>query len=216
MKQLRLSLLALILCFSTNSLWAQLSIELGAGAELGWWVQNNGYNDTLPSFHQGYDRSHLSFMLPAELSLSYQYQAWRFSLGMGYRYFDDNVLIGSDNARGNYSRYRLQTENRGINLWTWQAGLEYSLLDRPKFSFSPFLSFGGFASNATIPEAAISKTPLQFKLGIELSAVLSEHIQWYFRPRYARFFINYREPVYRDLQQNVYSIGILTGIRFCL
>ncbi|MEM6343742.1 MAG: hypothetical protein AAF927_07670 [Bacteroidota bacterium] len=202
--------------FSFSPLQAQLSIELGSGGEIGWWVQNNGYNDTLTDFHQGYDRSHLAFFMPAELSLSYQHQKWRFSLGGGYRYFDDNVLIGTDNARGNFSRYRIQTEGEGVDIWLYQLGVEYLFVDQPRFSMSPFFNIGGFFSNATIPEPEISKAPWHYNFGLELSAKLGPHFQWYFRPRYIRQIINYEQPVFRDLQQNIYSIGIFTGIRLCL
>lgn len=216
MSLIRFCLLTCLLSLGWQSTQAQLSIEISSGAELGWWVQNKGFNDTLPNFHQGYDRSHLSFMLPAELSLSYQYGDWRFGLGGAYRYFDDNVLVGTDNARGNYSRYRLQSENQGVRFWSWQAEIQYLLIQKPKFSFSPFLAFGSFMTNATIPEALLSTIPWHYRFGLELSHILGPHFQWYAKPRYARFHIGYEDAAYRDFQQNVYSIGILTGIRYRL
>ncbi len=199
-----------------SPLTAQLSIELGSGGEIGWWVQNNGFNDTLPDYHQGYDRSHLAFFMPAEFSLSYQFQKWRFSAGGGYRYFDDNVLIGTDNARGNSSRYRIQPNGEGVNIWLYQLGIEYLFVDQPRFSMSPFFNLGGFFSNASIPNPEISKAPWHYNFGLELSAKLGQHFQWYFRPRYIRQIINYDQPAFRDLQQNIYSIGIFTGIRLTL
>ncbi|MEL6653217.1 MAG: hypothetical protein AAFQ87_20670 [Bacteroidota bacterium] len=207
--------LVLSLCLSPL-LKAQWQIELGSGGEIGWWVQNNGYHDTLPSLHQGYDRSHLAFFLPVDLAIGYQWDKLSIFLGARFRYFDDNVLIGTDNARGNRSRYRLRSDAEGVYLYEAHTRLQYALVKRPKIAMQPYLGLGTFWHNALIAEAAQAQQPWQFDVGVDLDFRLGERLSLYVRPRYARSLINYSETVNRDLQQNMYSLGFLTGLRLHL
>jgi hypothetical protein len=204
-----LLLVGLVSPLAAQSNW---SLSVQSGAELGWWVYDKGFNDSLPDFHQGFDRTHLSFVLPLEISLHWQNQRWQYGLGLQYRVLFDDVLIGSDHRRSSRNQYNISRNGSEVGFVQWHAQLAWQALQQGRYQFWPWLRVGGFRPFAVHPREDYYRFFLHYTLALENRVQMGEKWALQFMPRYTEKTILTRSDAFRGEQHKVYTIGIMLGV----
>ncbi|MEZ4850097.1 MAG: hypothetical protein R3B93_16080 [Bacteroidia bacterium] len=180
------------------------------GVEAGWWIYNKGFNDTLPGNHMGYDRTHLSFLTPSELKLSFRSESWMFNLGVGRARIGDNVMIGSEDRRRDRTRYAISSGNAvSVSRILIQGGP--ALIKKEKYRFYPALTLGLFSLETTHPDRFFFATKWLWKLSLENHISLSKGFDLLVNLAYTdmKIFTTSEAPV--GSEHDIYSIGINLG-----
>jgi hypothetical protein len=211
-------LLAAIWLWLIQPLSAQdlrLNVELSSGAAVGWWVYDKGFTDTLPQLHRGFDRTHLSFVLPVDFSVTLQQQRWEFGLGAGYRQLQDDQMVASDHRRGARNTYYITERNTNILFFQAFGQLRYELLQFPRFSLAPSIKLGRFWVRHTHPQAATFRQQWVREIGLMARFKLLPRLEYWFMPQYADQLITVPNSHVGE-RHNIYTIGILAGLRYSL
>lgn len=193
-------------------LQAQLSLSVQSGTELGWWVYNKGWTDTLPTVHQGYDRTHLSFVAPVGLQLQYQHQRWEYGLGLQFRVLFDDVLIGSDHRRGGRNQYNLSRNGSDVGFVLWQGHLAWLALEKGRYQLWPQVQLGGFRPIATHPREQFFQYFVLYSLGLEQRVRMGDNWALQLSPRYVEQTIFTGPGAYEGETHKIYTIGLILGI----
>ena len=186
---------------------SQLSIELSSGADLGWWVYDKGLR--ADGTDAGYDRTHLALSIPAEASLMYQFGKWSVGVGYSQRWLDDNLLIGSEDRRGDRTRYFITENFEDILTRHLSLSGRYHWLQKKRFQMYARVQLGSFRSNVSIRDGAELTRHFWYELSLDQQFQLIGPVQLTIRPRFTRMLINTADP---HQSHQLITIGLAAGL----
>jgi hypothetical protein len=188
----------------------KFGLGIKSGLEAGWWIYNKGFNDTLPGSHMGYDRTHLSFVIPVELTFALRTSDLIFNFGAGSVRIGDNVMIGSEDRRRGRTRYDVAAGEAVNTLHAFVQGGP-ALLKKPKYTFFPTLALGMFSIETTHPDKAQFKKQWFWKISLENYISPTENLDLTASLAYTNMKISTTNDAPKGAEHDIYSIGVNVG-----
>ncbi|MEZ4774178.1 MAG: hypothetical protein R3D00_13425 [Bacteroidia bacterium] len=182
-------------------------VGTSGGMAAGWWIYDKGFNDTLPTWHEGYDRTHLSAMFQSGFTLDYRSRQFYVSAGVGFSSLRDNIMISSADRRRTGTRYRISDGNAMPIFSVFLMG-GYNLYHNKSFSFTPTLSTGTFFVKTTHPQKAYFKYKYFYDIGIRHVFHLSENWDFSVYPHYSQMIITTRPEANKGSGHHIYTVGV--------
>jgi len=207
------SVFFLLFCLSLSGQELSWRISLEAGIGAGWWVYDKGLTDTLPHIHRGYDRTHLSFLIPQSMSIGLEYRNLSLGIQAGRSKLEDTRMVSSDHRRGSYNKYSIAAEGlEDIPMHHLGGELGYKLVNRPGFTFVPTLILGGLWLEASHPE--VQAFDQRFYRAGELRFIVKLYpkVDLLLFPRYTNILLMDRSNPYENSHHNIYGIGLHAGL----
>lgn len=179
---------------------------------VGWWIYDRGYNDSLPGWHEGFDRTHLAVIFPAEFELSFRGNNWFVETGTGIRSLRDNVMITPEDKRSDRERYRI-SPGQAVSIQMFYLRGGYNVFGSPGYSFTPALTLGTFTINTTHPNKDQFRHKLYYEAGIMNQFHIHKRFDLLIFPRYSNMIITTQPDAPEGSGHNIHSIGINMGFR---
>lgn len=196
----------------TQSPFHQWGIEVSEGVSVGWWIYDKGFADTLPDWHQGYDRTHLSAMFQTDLTFDYRSKKFFASVGGRFSSLQDNIMISSADRRRTGTRYRITTGN-AVHFFSLFLTGGYNLSTKNTFSFTPTLSVGTFFLNTTHPQKSFFQYRYFYDIGVRHTFHLSENWDFSIFPHYSQMVITTTPAADSGSGHHIYTLGVNLAFR---
>ena len=190
-----------------------IGVSATSGAAAGWWIYNKGVSNTVdPGIHLGYDRSHLSMILPVDFSVVLRKNNWRFGIVAGGTWLYEDRMIGSESSDNFGQRYDIAEKAVKFKKLGFVAA--YHLIDKKRFSFSPQLTLGSFNIEALHPDKDNFGFKYFFKVEMESSITIVNSLEFLVLPFYEEMAILPKTETNAGMNHRVYSFGIVGGLRY--
>ncbi|MDX2247715.1 MAG: hypothetical protein SF052_13105 [Bacteroidia bacterium] len=190
----------------------RLGLGISGGMSAGWWIFDKGFNDTLPDWHEGYDRTHLTVLIRSEFTLSFRNAKGFAELGGGFRALQDNIMISSADRRRTGTRYRISS-GRAVPVFAFYLTGGYHLFQKKSFSFTPTLSAGTFFLTTNHPQKAYFKNRFFYDVGVSHIFYLSERWDFSVFPHYSQMIITTTREANKGSGHAIRTVGFLFGFR---
>ena len=187
-----------------------VDLEFATGMFTGWWIFDKGMSDSIPGYHEGYDRSHLSTMAPARINLIYSGERWSVGTQLGYLWLNDKELVSSVRFPDMSLKYDIAENALHFIQYGFQG--EYTIAKGRNYQFRFHLSAGSFAAFHNHPDKEDFGTPYFWMAGITNEFDLGK-IKLVLRPEYSNLRLTYRTSNPNGKRNNVYYFGAGAGIR---
>ncbi|MEZ4828890.1 MAG: hypothetical protein R3C61_21780 [Bacteroidia bacterium] len=187
-------------------------ISAGGGFGAGWWIFDKGYADSLPDWHLGYDRTHLSLMPETNLQILYRNQKVSIALGAGFSSLLDRIMISSADRRRTGTRYVIASGNSIPFLRLFLSG-SYYLPATPRLDLVPTISAGSFFVKTIHPQKPFFRYRFYYEPGISYIFHLSDDWEFAATPRYSHMIITTRPEANRGARHHIHTMGINIAFR---
>ncbi|MCI4666626.1 MAG: hypothetical protein MRZ79_00590 [Bacteroidia bacterium] len=216
-KKLILFIAVFISCTSLMGQEKQWLISFEAGLGAGWWVYDKGQTDTLPQIHRGYDRTHLSFLIPQSISVSYSTEKILLGVQAGRTRLEDSRMVSSDHRRGSFNKYSIAEDGIDYIPITYLVGkIGWHIIRKPRFRLTPVFLAGLTQVRAQHPESLTFSRRIYRAGELHFSVALSPNVNLLLYPRYTNVLFRDLNSKYLQSKHNVYGIGLHAGLELAL
>ena len=187
------------------------AIDISSGISSGWWLYNRGSTNPDILNDQGWDRTSNSPFWHNSISLLYRFQQLSLGVTLQYDLFLEDKMRAFDDRDAVYARYPI-AEN-AVPFRKYGLQLEFTLLQKRRYTLSPMLQFGSFQLETDHPQSENFSGELFWVIGLT-NEISWRQLSFIIRPRFSSFHMNHKETVLRNEGHQIYNFGLALGIRW--